>query len=143
MDVDDRPDEPAPGEIKGELKEKAAGPKEEGTPIQGLIVGANERSYLLHGDSTFGVLRNVEGGVEDAEVAPFSFTPLTKGKGTRARTPAFTPTKVLMANSESYMNMLGQEDSSKLYRGDVEYQKIVSEWNFNKDTVEIPQVSKG
>jgi hypothetical protein len=140
MEVDDRPDEPAPGEFKVKEKEEEM----EGTPIAGLIMGGLERSYLVHGDSTFDVLRNVEGGVEAAGVTPFSFTP-AKGagggkKGGSSSTPAFTPTKVVLAGSERFMNMLAAEDPTKLYHGDVEYQKIVSEFRFDKDTVNIPQV---
>jgi hypothetical protein len=139
MEVDDRDDQPAPGEMKMKQTEEEM----EGTPIAGLIMGGLERSYLVHGDSTFDVLRNVEGGVEGAGVTPFSFTP-HKGaggkKGGSSSTPAFTPTKVVLAGSERFMNMLAAEDPTKLYHGDVEYQKIVSEFRFDKDTVNIPQV---
>jgi len=37
------------------------------------------------------------------------------------------------------MNMLSPGDATKLYHADVEYGKVVSEWRFNKDTVDIPQ----
>jgi hypothetical protein len=72
----------------------------------------------------------------------FSFTPLKRGgpPGTPG-TPSFTPGKVLLANGETRMNMLSPAlDSTKLFHADVEYQKIVSEWTFQKDTVDIPQV---
>lgn len=36
--------------------------------------------------------------------------------------------------------MLSPADGTKLFHADVEYQKIVSEWSFQKDTVDIPQV---
>jgi hypothetical protein len=38
------------------------------------------------------------------------------------------------------MNMLSPGDATKLYHADVEYGKVVSEWRFNKDEVDIPQV---
>ena len=72
----------------------------------------------------------------------FSFTPLKRGgpPGTPG-TPSFTPGKVLLANGETRMNMLSPGlDNTKLFHADVEYQKIVSEWTFQKDTVDIPQV---
>jgi hypothetical protein len=48
---------------------------------------------------------------------------------------------VLLANGETRMNMLSPAcDNTKLFHADVEYQKIVSEWTFQKDTVDIPQV---
>jgi hypothetical protein len=75
----------------------------------------------------------------------FSFTPLKRGgpPGTPG-TPSFTPGKVLLANGETRMNMLSPAcDNTKLFHADVEYQKIVSEWTFQKDTVDIPQVCTG
>ncbi len=46
------------------MQERATPSKAAGTPIQGLVMGATDNSYLLRGD-TFDVMRNVEGGVED------------------------------------------------------------------------------
>lgn len=76
----------------------------------------------------------------------FSFTPLRGGGSSRggaaAASPSFlTPSKVLLANGETRMNMLSPGlDSTKLFHADVEYGKVVSEWRFNKDEVDIPQV---
>eukprot|EP00878_Enallax_costatus_P015951 GHUV01016724.1.p1 GENE.GHUV01016724.1~~GHUV01016724.1.p1 ORF type:complete len:351 (+),score=96.47 GHUV01016724.1:865-1917(+) len=72
----------------------------------------------------------------------FSFTPLKSSGRTPPRTPGtptFTPSKVLLANGETKMNMLSPGDSTRLFHADVEYQKIVSEWSFQKDHVDIPQ----
>jgi hypothetical protein len=67
----------------------------------------------------------------------FSFTPLKQSNPS----PAFlTPSKVLLANGETRMNMLSPGDATKLFHADVEYGKVVSEWRFNKDEVDIPQV---
>jgi hypothetical protein len=68
----------------------------------------------------------------------FSFTPL---KQAGPSSPAFlTPTKVLLANGEARMNMLSPAlGSHKLFHADVEYGKVVSEWAFQKDGVDIPQ----
>lgn len=134
MEVDATPDRPA----RGEMREKAT-PAKTGTPIEGMIIGANSNTYLRRG-ATFDVMRNVEAGVEDTGIA-FSFTPLKRGgpPGTPG-TPSFTPGKVLLANGETRMNMLSPGlDNTKLFHADVEYQKIVSEWTFQKDTVDIPQ----
>lgn len=61
--VDASPDRPAPGEIRE--KEAATPAKGAGTPIDGMIIGANVNSYLRRG-AEFDVMRNVEAGVEDA-----------------------------------------------------------------------------
>lgn len=60
LQVDSTPDRPAPGE----LREKSTPAKSAGTPIEGMIMGANSNSYLRRG-ATFDVMRNVEAGVED------------------------------------------------------------------------------
>lgn len=70
----------------------------------------------------------------------FQITPLKSARGGPS-TPTLTPSKVIMANKETKMNMLSPLDSNKLFHADVEYQKVVSEWKFAKDTVDIPQVS--
>lgn len=132
MEVDASPDRPAPGEIRE--KEAATPAKGAGTPIDGMIIGANVNSYLRRG-AEFDVMRNVEAGVEDAGIS-FSFTPL---KAAPASPSLLTPSKVLLANGETRMNMLSPGDATKLYHADVEYGKVVSEWRFNKDTVDIPQ----
>ena len=66
LQVDASPDRPAPGEIREKeaptpSKAAASG----GTPIDGMIIGANVNSYLRRG-AEFDVMRNVEAGVEDA-----------------------------------------------------------------------------
>lgn len=133
MEVDASPDRPAPGEIR-EKEAPTASKGGAGTPIDGMIIGANVNSYLRRG-AEFDVMRNVEAGVEDAGVS-FSFTPLKQSNPS----PAFlTPSKVLLANGETRMNMLSPGDATKLFHADVEYGKVVSEWRFNKDEVDIPQ----
>lgn len=144
MEVDASPDRPAPGEIREKEAKTPGGSKGAGgggTPIDGMIIGANVNSYLRRG-AEFDVMRNVEAGVEDAGVS-FSFTPLKAAGSSRttAASPSFlTPSKVLLANGETRMNMLSPGlDSTKLFHADVEYGKVVSEWRFNKDEVDIPQ----
>eukprot|EP00879_Flechtneria_rotunda_P026492 GHRR01028249.1.p1 GENE.GHRR01028249.1~~GHRR01028249.1.p1 ORF type:complete len:452 (+),score=188.52 GHRR01028249.1:1096-2451(+) len=132
MEVDASPDRPA----IGELREKST-PAKAGTPIEGMVIGANRNSYLRRG-AAFDVMKNVEAGVEDTGIT-FSFTPLKRGAPASPGTPTFTPSKVLLANGERTMNMLSPGASSKLFHADVEYQKVVSEWTFQKDEVDIPQ----
>lgn len=62
LQVDATPDSPA----RGEMREKAT-PAKTGTPIEGMIIGANSNTYLRRG-ATFDVMRNVEAGVEDTGV---------------------------------------------------------------------------
>ena len=62
LQVDASPDRPAPGELK---EKSTPAPKSGGTPIEGMIMGANANSYLRRG-ATFDVMKNVEAGVEDA-----------------------------------------------------------------------------
>jgi hypothetical protein len=45
------------------MREKAT-PAKAGTPIEGMIIGANSNTYLRRG-ATFDVMKNVEAGVED------------------------------------------------------------------------------
>eukprot|EP00197_Chlamydomonas_leiostraca_P013127 CAMPEP_0202869760 /NCGR_PEP_ID=MMETSP1391-20130828/12913_1 /ASSEMBLY_ACC=CAM_ASM_000867 /TAXON_ID=1034604 /ORGANISM="Chlamydomonas leiostraca, Strain SAG 11-49" /LENGTH=578 /DNA_ID=CAMNT_0049550119 /DNA_START=147 /DNA_END=1883 /DNA_ORIENTATION=+ len=110
--------------------------------IQGIIMGAGENNYLQRGRH-FDVLRNVEGGVADKGIS-FCLTP---GKGTPlasrggATTPGFTPSRVLLANTERRMNLLGgPETPNTLHHADIETGKIVSTWTFQKDNVEIPML---
>ena len=101
-----------------------------GTPVHGIVMGATDNSYLMRGNQ-FDVLKNRIGGVEDAGVS-FTVTPAKRG------TPAFTPAKVLMTNGERHMNILTPDDRSKLFRANIEYQKVVGEFSFMTDGVEIP-----
>jgi hypothetical protein len=45
------------------MRERAT-PAKTGTPIEGMIIGANSNTYLRRG-ATFDVMKNVEAGVED------------------------------------------------------------------------------
>lgn len=63
--MDAKPDVP----LRGELRERTAATPGRGagavaSPIEAMVIGANERSYLRRG-GTFDVMRNVEAGVED------------------------------------------------------------------------------
>ena len=51
-----------------------------------------------------------------------------------------TPQKALLANSETNMLLLTPEPTKRhaVYQMDIEQEKVVSEWNFVKDGVEVP-----
>eukprot|EP00200_Dunaliella_tertiolecta_P009141 CAMPEP_0202380178 /NCGR_PEP_ID=MMETSP1127-20130417/27502_1 /ASSEMBLY_ACC=CAM_ASM_000462 /TAXON_ID=3047 /ORGANISM="Dunaliella tertiolecta, Strain CCMP1320" /LENGTH=600 /DNA_ID=CAMNT_0048978833 /DNA_START=71 /DNA_END=1873 /DNA_ORIENTATION=+ len=132
-------------------KEVAAQEGADAEAYNGLVMGANENTYIMRGKH-FDVLRNVEGGVEDKNISftltPNKGTPMTTGRTTRSGavsgTPAqggssyLTPSRVMLTNAESQMNLLTPDNPNYLYQADIETQKIVSTWNFNKDGVDIP-----
>jgi hypothetical protein len=129
MEVDPEPDTASPeDEESGEYDEKQL--EKAGTPVHGIVMGATDNSYIMRGGQ-FDVLKNRMGYVEDAGVS-FAVTPAKRG------TPAFTPSKVLMTNGERHMNILTPDDRNKLFRANIEYQKVVGEFSFMKDGVEIP-----
>uniref|UniRef100_A0A7R9VRG9 Uncharacterized protein n=1 Tax=Chlamydomonas euryale TaxID=1486919 RepID=A0A7R9VRG9_9CHLO len=131
MDLDEPADQYATPE---QLKDRWAMQEEDDDPIMGVVMGANDNSYLMKGGGKFDVLRNVAGvGVEDKEVS-FMLTP---GKGA-ANAAAFTPTRVLLAQGERRMNLLTPLDPHKLHHADVETGTIVSTYNFQKDTIDVP-----
>lgn len=102
----------------------------QGTPVRGIVMGATDNSYIMRGNQ-FDVLKNRVGGVEDAGIS-FNVTPAKQG------TPQFTPSKVLMTNGERNMNILTPDDRNKLFRANIEYQRVVGEFSFMKDGAEIP-----
>lgn len=116
-----------------------------------------ENNYLVRGRK-FDVLRNVDGGgVEDKGVS-FTLTPVAgalcstpslstrKTRGTAAELESsttgagFTPSKVLLTNGERRMNLLTPDNRSVLHHADIEAGKIVSTFNFRKDSVDVPIV---
>ncbi|GAX80725.1 hypothetical protein CEUSTIGMA_g8160.t1 [Chlamydomonas eustigma] len=135
MDVDPERDDFATPE---KIKEKSARQDDpQDDPIMGVVMGANDNSYLLKSGGKFDVLRNVVGsGVEDKCIS-FTLTPGTS-KGS-SRTPSmFTPSRVLLAQGERKMNLLTPDNPNLLHHADVETGQIVSTFSFQKDRVEIP-----
>ncbi len=146
MDIDDAPN---PEELKRKstpMKERVAAEQQE--IISGVVLGGGDRSFLLNESGTIGVMRNIVGGVEDTGTA-FTFntpprltiptgTP-TSGRGGGAGTPgsALTPSKALLMDRETRMNML-TPGSSSLYHADIETGKVVNEFSFTKDGVDVP-----
>jgi len=137
MDIDDKPD---PAEQRHTpMKERLAAEGQE--TIQSILLGGGDRSYLLREGGGVDVMRNVFGGVEDTGTA-FKFTPPhinIPGTPPMVSTPgtALTPSKALLMDKETRMNMLTPGKSS-LYHADIETGKIVNEFSFTKDGVEVP-----
>lgn len=50
---------------------------------------------------------------------------------------SFTPTKTLLMNRERRMNMLSPEHGEKLFNADIETGKVIKEWSFQKDGVDV------
>ena len=53
-------------------------------------------------------------------------------------TPTFTPGKALLMGHETKMNMISPLASTSLFHADIETGKVVSEWSFQKDGVDVP-----
>ena len=132
---------PAPQELRTPTKERMVGEKR--SPIQGVVMGAGERSYLMR-DSQIDVMSNVMGGVEDTGLS-FKLTPPKNaagfaGFGTAGGgggTPTLTPPKALLMNQERKMNMISPLSGSSLWHADIETGKVISEWKFQKDGVDV------
>lgn len=50
---------------------------------------------------------------------------------------SFTPSKMLLMQRERRMNMLTPEQGSKMFNADIETGKILNEWAFKKDGVDV------
>lgn len=133
--------------------------------IRGLRLGAGERSYLVREGGRIEALRNVAGGVRPMEGGPVSFvlTPPAGGGGagggsrssSRLRSSAaaaaaagagtadagdldLTPGKMLLMRHETRLAALSASRPDRLLDADIETGKVVSEWSFQKDGVEVP-----
>ena len=152
MDID----HPDPAELRATpRRERVAAERQE--LISGVVMGGGDRSYLLRDSGTIDVMRNVVGGVEDTgNTFAFATPPRVSIPGTppgggggglttpgsshlRGGTPnsALTPSKALLMQHETKMNML-TPGSTSLFHADIETGKIVTEFAFKKDDVEIP-----
>ena len=128
--------------------------------IRGLRLGAGERSYLVREGGRIEALRNVAGGVRPMEGGPVSFvlTPPAGGGGgggsrsSRLRSSAaaaaaagaadtdldLTPGKMLLMRHETRLAALSASRPDRLLDADIETGRVVSEWSFQKDGVEVP-----
>ncbi|CAD7702486.1 unnamed protein product [Ostreobium quekettii] len=99
-----------------------------GSPISLMKMGIGANSFYMAGPSV-SVLRNMEGRVQDKAV---SFS-LESPSGEN-----ITPVKAILAQGEKKMNILGKERTSTVYNADIETGKVVAEWEFQKDGVDVP-----
>ena len=132
--------------------------------IRGLRLGAGERSYLVREGGRIEALRNVAGGVRPMEGGPVSFVLTPPGGsggggsgtgGSRSSrlhsfaaaaagaggTPSdldLTPGKMLLMRQETRLAALSASRPDRLLDADIETGKVVSEWSFQKDGVEVP-----
>ena len=77
--------------------------------------------------------------MQDADVS-FAFTPPGQSR-TASRlgsgTPHYTPSKLMLTHGERRMNMLTPDRANKVLHADLETGKVVSEWGFQKDGVDV------
>lgn len=127
-------DQPDPRELRTPTKNRMVSEKQ--SPIHGVVMGATQRSYLMR-DNQIDVLSNVQGGVEDTGLS-FKLTPppnaAALGGGS---TPTLTPPKALLMNQERRMNMISPLAGTSLWHADIETGKVISEWKFQKDGVDV------
>ncbi len=100
----------------------------EDSPISQIRIGANDKSFLVRGNQ-ISILNNSASGVEYSGNT-FSVTP--------AKGPAMTPSQIMLTHGERYMNMLSPAVNTGVFHTDIETGKVVSEWRFQKDGVEVP-----
>jgi len=161
MDIDEQP-HPSEMALRTPTKDITVGRQQESN-IRGVIMGAGGRSYLVRESGQLDVMRNVSGGVEDTGLALNLLTPpgsaagtgtpgssrSTRGSSTTTRgrsgtpiTPgsvsSFVPTKSLLTKGETAMNMISPNTAaSSLFHTDLETGKVVSEWAFARDGVDV------
>ena len=112
-----------------------------------LRLGAGDVSYLARGGRV-DVLRNVAGGVRPTGTS-FTLTPpsaarrgggggAVRAAGGGVSDDVLTPGRLLLMRGESRLAALTPDARDRLYDADVETGRVVSEWTFKKDGVEIP-----
>lgn len=77
------------------------------------------------------ILTGLTANMFDAQETGTSFN-ITPKKG-----GSFTPSKMLLMQRERRMNMLTPEQGSQMFNADIETGKILNEWAFKKDGVDI------
>ncbi|PSC67936.1 vacuolar import Vid27-related [Micractinium conductrix] len=127
-------DKPDARELKTPAKDRMVAEKM--SPIHGVVMGATDRSYLMR-DNQIDVLKNVQGGIEDLGLS-FKLTPPPAAAGLGGgSTPTMTPPKALLMNQERRMNMISPLSGASLWHADIETGKVISEWKFQKDGVDV------
>eukprot|EP00899_Mesostigma_viride_P012900 jgi/Mesvir1/21610/Mv04036-RA.1 len=132
MDAEDAP--------PPKLKQTLGGQLARGEKAQYLEVGAAMMSYLLHG-SGVDVYRNVEDGVKDTgmrlQVKDTGGGMSTPSKGLLAKGERelllISPATKLTPSTSKYT----PAKHDRVYQMDIEKEKVVAEWKYNKDGVEL------
>lgn len=132
MDTD-KPD-PEETSLVTPKRERVAARRES---IHGLVMGAGDRSYVLRDNSEVDVMRNVQGGLQDLSIS-FKMTPPAGSARAGSATPTLTPGKVVLMSHESKMNMISPLAATSMFHADIETGKIVSEFSFQKEGVDVP-----
>ncbi|RWR92557.1 protein CYPRO4-like protein [Cinnamomum micranthum f. kanehirae] len=116
-------------DLKEEFEEAANG------GIQSLALGALDNSFLFS-DSGIQVVKNFSHGIHGKGVS------VRFDSGNSRNLGHSTPKKALLMHAETNMLLMspmreGKPHSNGLHQLDIETGKIVSEWRFNKDGVDI------
>ncbi|KAE9607272.1 hypothetical protein Lal_00025863 [Lupinus albus] len=105
--------------------------------VHSLSLGALDNSFLVN-DTGVHVYRNFERGIHGKGVA----VKFNSGSGKFSNLGEHTPNKALLMRAETNMMLMspmneGKPHGSKLHQLDIETGKIVSEWKFEKDGVDV------
>ncbi|OIV94315.1 hypothetical protein TanjilG_19321 [Lupinus angustifolius] len=105
--------------------------------VHSLSLGALDNSFLVN-DTGVHVYRNFERGIHGKGVA----VKFNSGGGKFSNLGEHTPNKALLMRAETNMMLMspmseGKPHGSKLHQLDIETGKIVSEWKFEKDGVDV------
>ncbi|CAL0331326.1 unnamed protein product [Lupinus luteus] len=105
--------------------------------VHSLSLGALDNSFLVN-DTGVHVYRNFERGIHGKGVA----VKFNSGDGKFSDLGEHTPNKALLMRAETNMMLMspmneGKPHGSKLHQLDIETGKIVSEWKFEKDGVDV------
>eukprot|EP01024_Parvocaulis_polyphysoides_P026316 TRINITY_DN2400_c2_g1_i1.p1 TRINITY_DN2400_c2_g1~~TRINITY_DN2400_c2_g1_i1.p1 ORF type:complete len:428 (-),score=48.73 TRINITY_DN2400_c2_g1_i1:171-1295(-) len=101
-------------------------------------MGAGQNSYLVRG-AQIDVLNNQVGGINNMDIS-FNLTPVAaqKSKKKDDSMGLIPDGNMLLMKGESTMGFLSSKDDTKVYQADIESQRVVAEWQFQKDGVEVP-----
>lgn len=107
-----------------EYDDEEAGPTDPGENSQLAVGYKHDRSFVVRGD----------------RIGVFKHTPNNKlefaATINKMRTPGgkiFEPKKIMLHQEDASLVMQGDKDPHKLYKMDLEYGKVVDEWNVHDD----------
>eukprot|EP01026_Neomeris_dumetosa_P074566 TRINITY_DN77678_c0_g1_i1.p1 TRINITY_DN77678_c0_g1~~TRINITY_DN77678_c0_g1_i1.p1 ORF type:complete len:581 (-),score=81.42 TRINITY_DN77678_c0_g1_i1:414-2156(-) len=115
---------------------KEQGNTVQGSPIQQIKVGGGANSYLVKG-MQIDVIKNQIGDIDlsfDLKIPGQS----NSGQKKKSEDMYIDPKELILLEGESTMGIISQQKRTKVYQTDIETQKVVAEWGFQKDGVEVP-----